>query len=154
MPATAHDVAAFILREYGRPMSTMKLQKLGYYAQAWHLAWEGVPLFDDNIEAWANGARLRLDDDPVSRARPHGAALLDPTSPTEASAPSRPAVSPRLTGSLLSPMSRTTPNPWPWPPTWPPAGGIDRQARSRSMCPAAGTQPAPARDRAACGTSR
>ncbi|WP_345423969.1 Panacea domain-containing protein [Pseudonocardia xishanensis] len=33
----------------------MKMQKLAYYAQAWHLVWESAPLFDDRIEAWANG---------------------------------------------------------------------------------------------------
>jgi len=51
---TVHDVAARILDRAG-PMSTMKLQKLVYYSQAWHLAWEGVPLFGEPIEAWANG---------------------------------------------------------------------------------------------------
>ncbi|WP_374197847.1 Panacea domain-containing protein [Rhodococcus sp. BP-332] len=33
----------------------MKLQKLVYYSQAWHLAWTNRALFDDHIEAWANG---------------------------------------------------------------------------------------------------
>lgn len=33
----------------------MKLQKLLYYAQAWHLAWEGRPLFAERLEAWAQG---------------------------------------------------------------------------------------------------
>lgn len=33
----------------------MKLQKLLYYAQAWHLAWEGKPLFAERLEAWAQG---------------------------------------------------------------------------------------------------
>ncbi|MFY1653386.1 Panacea domain-containing protein [Solwaraspora sp. WMMB762] len=33
----------------------MKLQKLCYYAQAWHLVWEDRPLFDNEIQAWANG---------------------------------------------------------------------------------------------------
>src|SRR6202035_2468893 len=37
----------------------MKLQKLLYYCQAWSLAWDGVPLFDDPIEAWANGPVVR-----------------------------------------------------------------------------------------------
>jgi uncharacterized phage-associated protein len=36
-------------------MSAMKLQKLVYYAQAWHIVWEDKTLFDDPIEAWANG---------------------------------------------------------------------------------------------------
>lgn len=52
--ASAHDVAAYILRARG-PMSTMKLQKLVYYSQAWHLVWEQRPLFAEKIEAWANG---------------------------------------------------------------------------------------------------
>jgi uncharacterized phage-associated protein len=52
--ANVHDVAAFILRERG-PMSAMKLEKLIYYAQAWHLVWEERPLFDERIEAWASG---------------------------------------------------------------------------------------------------
>ncbi len=29
--------------------------KLLYYAQAWTLAWDGKPLFDEPIEAWKNG---------------------------------------------------------------------------------------------------
>jgi uncharacterized phage-associated protein len=52
--ATAHDVAAYILRKQG-PMDTWKLQKLLYYCQAWHLVWEGKPLFEEKIEAWSNG---------------------------------------------------------------------------------------------------
>jgi uncharacterized phage-associated protein len=52
--ATAHDVAAYILKKRGS-MSAMKLQKLVYYSQAWHLVWEDEPLFADHIQAWANG---------------------------------------------------------------------------------------------------
>jgi len=33
----------------------MKLQKLVYYSQAWSLVWDERPLFDEAIEAWANG---------------------------------------------------------------------------------------------------
>jgi uncharacterized phage-associated protein len=51
---SAHDVAAYILRKVGE-MSTMKLQKLVYYSQAWHLVWAEGPLFSEPIEAWANG---------------------------------------------------------------------------------------------------
>lgn len=36
-------------------MSAMKLQKLVYYAQAWHIVWEDEVLFEEPIEAWANG---------------------------------------------------------------------------------------------------
>ena len=40
-------------------MTTMKLQKLVYYSQGWSLAWDGEPLFDEEIEAWANGPVVR-----------------------------------------------------------------------------------------------
>lgn len=33
----------------------MKLQKLVYYCQAWSLVWDGQALFEDPVEAWANG---------------------------------------------------------------------------------------------------
>ncbi|MGD9736427.1 MAG: Panacea domain-containing protein [Solirubrobacterales bacterium] len=52
--ASAHDVAAYITQKRGE-MSAMKLQKLVYYAQAWHLVWEEKRLFPDRVEAWANG---------------------------------------------------------------------------------------------------
>jgi uncharacterized phage-associated protein len=52
--ATVLDVAKYILDQTGS-ISTMKLQKLCYYAQAWSLAWTEAPLFDDRIEAWVNG---------------------------------------------------------------------------------------------------
>jgi uncharacterized phage-associated protein len=52
--ATAHDVASYILHKHGS-LSTWKLQKLVYYSQAWHLAWEEKPLFQNPIQAWANG---------------------------------------------------------------------------------------------------
>lgn len=48
------DVARYILDKQGR-MSSWKLQKLCYYAQAWTLAWKEAPLFDEDFEAWANG---------------------------------------------------------------------------------------------------
>jgi len=37
----------------------MKLQKLIYYCQAWSLVWDEEPLFDESIEAWANGPVVR-----------------------------------------------------------------------------------------------
>lgn len=48
------DVAKYILEKEGE-MTAMKLQKLCYYAQAWSLVWDERPLFDQRIEAWANG---------------------------------------------------------------------------------------------------
>ena len=52
--ARVFDVAKYILHKKG-PMTTMKLEKLTYYCQAWSLAWGDVPLFDEEFEAWANG---------------------------------------------------------------------------------------------------
>lgn len=52
--ARVDDVAAYILAKVG-PMTTMKLQKLVYYAQAWSLVFNERPLFSNRIEAWANG---------------------------------------------------------------------------------------------------
>lgn len=52
--ASICDVAKYILSKMGN-MTTMKLQKLCYYCQAWSLAWDDVPLFEEDFEAWANG---------------------------------------------------------------------------------------------------
>jgi uncharacterized phage-associated protein len=52
--AEIRDVAEYILRKQGS-MTAMKLQKLVYYSQAWHLVWEEKPLFENEIQAWANG---------------------------------------------------------------------------------------------------
>lgn len=52
------DVAAYILEKLGS-MTTMKLQKLVYYCQAWSLVWDEKPLFEEKIEAWANGPVVR-----------------------------------------------------------------------------------------------
>jgi uncharacterized phage-associated protein len=56
--ASARDVASYILECQGE-MSTWKLQKLLYYSQAWHLAWDDEPIFPERIEAWANGPVVR-----------------------------------------------------------------------------------------------
>ena len=47
-------VAKYILQQKGA-MSSMKLQKLCYYAQAWSLVWDDAPLFDEDFQAWRNG---------------------------------------------------------------------------------------------------
>ena len=56
---TAEDTAAYFLalveEDEGELMSHLKLQKLCYYAQGFHLAITGHPLFDDRIEAWTHG---------------------------------------------------------------------------------------------------
>ena len=52
------DVAAYILDRIGT-ISTIKLQKLVYYCQAWSLVWDDAPLFSEKIEAWVNGPVVR-----------------------------------------------------------------------------------------------
>ncbi|GIF23848.1 putative phage-associated protein [Actinoplanes tereljensis] len=49
-----HDVAAAVLAQVG-PTEAMRLQKLVYYSQAWHLALVDEPLFTEAIEAWRDG---------------------------------------------------------------------------------------------------
>lgn len=58
MSATVFDVAAYILKKTGE-ITTMKLQKLVYYCQAWSLVWDEKPLFGEKIEAWSNGPVVR-----------------------------------------------------------------------------------------------
>lgn len=57
--ANVFDVAEYVLSEVENPLTTMKLQKLVYYCQAWSLAWDEQPLFDEEFEAWANGPVCR-----------------------------------------------------------------------------------------------
>jgi uncharacterized phage-associated protein len=52
--ANVFDVAKYVLKSVGTT-TTMKLQKLTYYCQAWSLAWDEEPLFDEDFQAWANG---------------------------------------------------------------------------------------------------
>ncbi|MGH7271172.1 MAG: Panacea domain-containing protein [Polyangiaceae bacterium] len=60
--ATLDDVCDYVITkasEARMPLNLLKLQKLVYYCQAWHLANEGHPLFDGKFQAWVHG--------PVSR---------------------------------------------------------------------------------------
>lgn len=57
-PVSVFDVAAYILGKTGT-ISTIKLQKLVYYCQAWSLVWDDAPLFCERIEAWVNGPVVR-----------------------------------------------------------------------------------------------
>ncbi len=58
--ATCFDVAKYILTKMGK-LSTVKLQKLVYYAQAWSLVWDDEPLFNERIEAWLRVFKHDLD---------------------------------------------------------------------------------------------
>lgn len=57
--ANVFDVAAYILRRMADiepgAITAWKLQKLVYYSQAWSLVWDDAPIFEEPIEAWANG---------------------------------------------------------------------------------------------------
>ena len=61
--ARAIDIAKYFLllaesgeEDAGEAMTHLKLQKLLYYAQGFHLAiFQGEPLFDEPIEAWKHG---------------------------------------------------------------------------------------------------
>jgi uncharacterized phage-associated protein len=55
---TADEVADAIIAfglDHGDSVTNLRLQRLLYYAQGWHLALHGEPAFDDRIEAWLNG---------------------------------------------------------------------------------------------------
>lgn len=55
---SASDVADYIIRwsqDRGEPITNLKLQKLVYYAQAWHLALKKRELFEGDFEAWVHG---------------------------------------------------------------------------------------------------
>ncbi|MGG1879346.1 type II toxin-antitoxin system antitoxin SocA domain-containing protein [Paenibacillus cisolokensis] len=58
--AKLHDVANFFINkshEEGIPITHLKLQKLCYYAQAWHLVLskKNTPLFRGEFQAWVHG---------------------------------------------------------------------------------------------------
>jgi len=55
---TAQQVAECLIvvsYEKQNPVSNLKLQKLLYYSQAWHLALFKTHLFEEEIEAWVHG---------------------------------------------------------------------------------------------------
>ena len=56
--ANIADVTKYILEKQGA-MSTRKLQKLCYYAQAWHYTWTGEPLINEDFQAWEHGPVCR-----------------------------------------------------------------------------------------------
>lgn len=51
---SAFDVAAEWRARLG-PIGDVRLHKLLYYSQAWHVTWYGGPLFVESIEAWSLG---------------------------------------------------------------------------------------------------
>jgi uncharacterized phage-associated protein len=52
------DVASYFIglaHQTEATISNLKLQKLVYYSQAWHLAIHGTPLFEEDFQAWVHG---------------------------------------------------------------------------------------------------
>lgn len=58
MPYDARAIANYFLeraRREGKTLDQMKIQKLVYLANGWHLAIKGEPLIDEQVEAWRYG---------------------------------------------------------------------------------------------------
>ncbi|MFC0179953.1 Panacea domain-containing protein [Thorsellia kenyensis] len=51
----ACDYVIFKIDNAGESLSNLKLQKLLYYIQAWHLVFEKRPMFSSNFQAWVHG---------------------------------------------------------------------------------------------------
>jgi uncharacterized phage-associated protein len=49
------DYFIWLAKDTGSFVSNLKLQKLVYYAQAWHLAIHDAPLFAEDFQAWVHG---------------------------------------------------------------------------------------------------
>jgi uncharacterized phage-associated protein len=49
----SHYILSFV------PSSQLKLQKLVYYSEGWHLAYFEHPLIDEDFEAWIHGPAVR-----------------------------------------------------------------------------------------------
>ena len=59
MNTNIFDMANYLLiqedPDAGEGISNLKMQKLCYYAQGFHLALNGIRLFEDDMEAWLHG---------------------------------------------------------------------------------------------------
>lgn len=58
MVASPQDAAAYIKSQFSFS-GEVQMQKLVYYSQAWHMVWNGRPLFKEPIEAWVMGPVVR-----------------------------------------------------------------------------------------------
>lgn len=67
---SAHDVASE-LRERLPQVGDVKIHKLLYYCQGWHMAWVGQPMFAEAVEAWTNGPVVADLWHNEKRNRPH-----------------------------------------------------------------------------------
>lgn len=78
---TIIDVANWFINkansEEERFVTPLKLQKLCYYAQAWHYTWEGERIFPEDFEAWAHGP---ANHELFKRFRSYGYHVIDEVS--------------------------------------------------------------------------
>lgn len=61
--SSVHDVADFFINLASADqdnLTPLKLQKLCYYAQGWHLALHAKPLFAEPLEAWVHGPVVQV----------------------------------------------------------------------------------------------
>lgn len=60
---TAKNVARWFVnradRSAGEAITHLKVQKLVYYAEAWHLAYFDCPMLHEDFQAWAHGPVVR-----------------------------------------------------------------------------------------------
>jgi uncharacterized phage-associated protein len=52
---SVHDIAAFLLTRAGSHLAVSAIHRMAYYAQGWHLAWAGTPLFGEEIRIRKSG---------------------------------------------------------------------------------------------------
>lgn len=67
-----NNVADYVISKCisgGDTLSALKLQKLLYYVQAWHLALYNKPLFDEKFQAWVHGPVSRTIFDRFSKEK-------------------------------------------------------------------------------------
>jgi uncharacterized phage-associated protein len=68
-----------VAKEQNKTLTPMKVQKLVYFANGWHLALKGTPLIDEQVEAWKFGpvipslysAFRRFGDQPITEPAEH-----------------------------------------------------------------------------------
>jgi len=66
-------------------ITNLKLQKLVYYTQAWHLGVFGIPIFEEDFQAWVHGPVMpdlyhtykHFSYNPISEEKPSAAELFD-----------------------------------------------------------------------------
>lgn len=62
MPYSAKAIANYFIDRAlieEKPLSPMKVQKLVYYSHGWHIAIQGKPLINEQVEAWKFGPVIR-----------------------------------------------------------------------------------------------